>query len=854
MSIFDINVRVGGAFLTSAYRALLAVAGAASAPSRGMPTRAEKAQAFHRWLVIFERTAGKRLLRDLRRRCAELEGIRVVEAGPNSAKVEWVEPKKWDGATSWFTRNLELPKAQYGLQPCGEAADGAPEPPDEPTSATSPLQSTASPSAPLRLRGARAARADSATPRAQYLQVKLMQVLHNAIDSNEQLFKKAFQVHGAEKLGSGAYGEVVVGTQRATGDKVAIKFLDSRRQDDALLEVAVHACLEPHPNIASLLDVGVTREGVALVSVRFRMDLHSYIKKERKTGWYISIAAPEMTQHILRCICEGLLHTHRNGLVHNDLKPKNVFLNLPEDADAEWENSQPKLAQWLFQLPMAMRVVIGDLGNAVPGDPDDRQRISPHDVQLKGVEQATLWYRAPESLMGCASFSYPVDVWALGCVGAELVSRAALFQGSGQIIVVHKIMQLFGKPLAGSLLELPLFPKKAPAFKPQTWPPPPLRKSPPRLAAFLLQALRMEPGERMTIPQSLQHPFLQPRKLEVIAAAVPATQGDATLAQAPMESRLLEWLQGDPALPALAACLLRRNCSERSKQCLKPAEAALNNKYEEAGYVRETAPRTLVLATMSAGEPCRARRIRRFGQALLRVNEDWLVQLSKKVRRALRGFHNPNILGQNGAELVEECFSETTFAYTTIQIMKTGARFDPKHFDGGASLLHGGVTIFGSRMLHLWFQDGATQVVHQNPGDVYVGNMCAVEHQVEHHDASSSQNLYRGEDSLPMQEVVSASDGGLLVAVMLRSDVFRHSRARKLTGKPTPVAIYDIVNSVVAEHLATQPVIIPSFADVVRHAVDEEPASASDAVAGKRFKGKRPSDGEPAAASSRPRH
>ena len=123
-------------------------------------------------------------------------------------------------------------------------------------------------------------------------------------------------------------------------------------------------------------------------------------------------------------------------------------------------------------------------------------------------------------------------------------------------------------------------------------------------------------------------------------------------------------------------------------------------------------------------------------------------------------------------------------------------------------------------------------MLEQSPGSVYIGNLCAVDHQVERHDKSWPQTLFKD------AEADSASDGGLLIAVMLRSDVFRNSRARQLLGKPTPVKIYDIVNDVVAEHLAAQPVILPDFADVVRHAVDEEPASASDPVPRRRLKRK----------------
>ena len=117
----------------------------------------------------------------------------------------------------------------------------------------------------------------------------------------------------------------------------------------------------------------------------------------------------------------------------------------------------------------------------------------------------------------------------------------------------------------------------------------------------------------------------------------------------------------------------------------------------------------------------------------------------------------------------------------------------------------------------LWYEDGRAQVFHQSPGSVYIGNVCAVEHQVEHHGDSWPQTLCHD------PEAGSASESpGLHVAVVLRCDVFRHSRARKLTGKPTLVDIYDLVNDAVAEHLATQPLTIPDFAAVARHAGDED--------------------------------
>lgn len=41
----------------------------------------------------------------------------------------------------------------------------------------------------------------------------------------------------------------------------------------------------------------------------------------------------------------------------------------------------------------------------------------------------TLWYRAPEILLGAKTYSTPVDVWSIGCIFAEMINQKPLFQG-----------------------------------------------------------------------------------------------------------------------------------------------------------------------------------------------------------------------------------------------------------------------------------------------------------------------------------------------------------------------------------------------------------------------------------------
>ena len=99
---------------------------------------------------------------------------------------------------------------------------------------------------------------------------------------------------------------------------------------------------------------------------------------------------------------------------------------------------------------------------------------------------------------------------------------------------------------------MPLFPKHPPAFRERVWPPvfkpnAPGKLWPKNLAKFLRGALRLEPGQRITMQESQWHDLFQPRRLQVILAAVPAEQGAASVAQEDMDPRLLEWLQADSA-------------------------------------------------------------------------------------------------------------------------------------------------------------------------------------------------------------------------------------------------------------------------------------------------------------------
>ena len=138
--------------------------------------------------------------------------------------------------------------------------------------------------------------------------------------------------------------------------------------------------------------------------------------------------------------------------------------------------------------------------------------------------------------------------------------------------------------------------------------------------------------------------------------------------------------------------------------------------------------------------------------------------------------------------------------------MKAGPRYDPEHFDGGASLLHAGLTIFGTRHVEVKVAESAADkwdVLPQSAGSFYMGNMCAAWHRVRHLDREGAGTLCE-------------AAGNVHIAVMLRTDVFREERARSMSTKPTPCGVFDIVNQVVASSLATDPLHFP----VLGHCLD----------------------------------
>ena len=206
------------------------------------------------------------------------------------------------------------------------------------------------------------------------------------------------------------------------------------------------------------------------------------------------------------------------------------------------------------------------------------------------------------------------------------------------------------------------------------------------------------------------------------------------------------------------------------------------------------------------------------------------------MREAIRADGMPASLYQkNGQPFLHEDFADNAFAYASIQLMQPGERDDGWHTDGGCSLLHASVTLFGTRSVEVWEEPWVKFTLDQKPGSFYVGNMSALEHNVRHHPAKECKHTFDGaavtakgdgkdlasaatakgdaEDPAPAE--TAKGDQRLQIAVMIRSDVFRKFRARKIDATPGPMELFRVVNCIVAQHLADVPVALPDLTEVL---------------------------------------
>ena len=262
-------------------------------------------------------------------------------------------------------------------------------------------------------------------------------------------------------------------------------FFSSSRESEgvpstAIREISLLKELD-HPNVVQLLDVIHADQKLYLVFEYLDMDLKKHMDDFESNNEHPGL--PEkLSKSYLRQLLDGIAYCHDNRVLHRDLKPQNLLID---------NKGCIKLADFglarAFSLPM---------------------RAYTHEV-------ITLWYRAPEILLGGKTYDMAVDVWGLGCIFAEMLTKHPLFPGDSEIDQLFRIFRTLGTPdelIWPGVTKLPDFKSQFPRWEPQS-----LDLILPRTLSdqgkdLFKRLLIYDPAKRLTAKGALDHPYFADMK------------------------------------------------------------------------------------------------------------------------------------------------------------------------------------------------------------------------------------------------------------------------------------------------------------------------------------------------------
>lgn len=165
-------------------------------------------------------------------------------------------------------------------------------------------------------------------------------------------------------------------------------------------------------NSYSLSDTIMNNGSLWLVFEYVQYDLRRYMEKAIPSGEKIPLPT---VKSFMRQILVGIDFMHARRYLHRDLKPQNILVS------------------------RSGAIKIADFGLA---------RLIGCPIRILTHEIVTLWYRAPEVLLGNHDTPYGtgVDVWSIGCIFAELFLMKPAFEGDSEIDQLYQIFRVLGTP------------------------------------------------------------------------------------------------------------------------------------------------------------------------------------------------------------------------------------------------------------------------------------------------------------------------------------------------------------------------------------------------------------------------
>ena len=296
----------------------------------------------------------------------------------------------------------------------------------------------------------------------------------------EESTKKDYQK--IEKLGSGAYGTVYKALMKKNQKIVAVKRIKINLDTEgipssALREISILRNLH-HENIEKILDIITTDTKLYMVLEFIEFDLQSFFEKLSQEPKITNYSHEELIKIILKQILKGVEYLHSKKIIHRDLKPQNVLINKD------------------------LTIKLADFGLS--------RKLS-FEKRPYTQEVLSLWYRAPELLLGSNIYNEAIDIWSIGCIFGFLILKNTLFEGENEIDQLNKIMKFLGTPNFSQIPYYYNFNLNNYQFMyyPQSDFSEKFNNFDENGIDLLKKMLNYDPGQRISCKDALNHPYFQ---------------------------------------------------------------------------------------------------------------------------------------------------------------------------------------------------------------------------------------------------------------------------------------------------------------------------------------------------------
>ncbi|XP_036322855.1 cyclin-dependent kinase 20 [Rhagoletis pomonella] len=228
-----------------------------------------------------------------------------------------------------------------------------------------------------------------------------------------------------EKIGEGVHGYVFKAIDLQRQKHVAIKKIALKNKFgnislNTLREIkTLQLCQSKY--IVSIIDIYPDLTGLALVLEYMPETLYGKLRNE------VNPLNRQQIRQYTQMMLKGIEYLHSIGIMHRDIKPANLLISEDES------------------------LKIADFGLA-------RLYFQKEENKLYSPQVSTRWYRAPEILWGSQKYSPAVDMWAAGCVFAEMLRGVPLFSGSTDIEQLALVIRTLGSPRLNEWPELTSLP------------------------------------------------------------------------------------------------------------------------------------------------------------------------------------------------------------------------------------------------------------------------------------------------------------------------------------------------------------------------------------------------------------